>query len=214
MMKKYYAAIVALLLIFTLGGCKPQDPGNETATTPIPTAATPIPTATSLSSNEELISKYKDSLQSKAEMDFTLQDLDGKEWKLSDLKGKIVLLNFWATWCPPCQMEMPEFQKLYDRFGSDGDVVILAVASTSLEGQSAEVSKDSVSEFVKGQKFTFPVLFDTDGSVWKQYIQPGIPANYIIDRQGNIRLLVAGAFKDENYLYAALEAVRRAESGQ
>jgi cytochrome c-type biogenesis protein len=198
--KRIIPVILAVLLL--AAGCTPKASGPA-----------PAPSG-SLSVNEDLVSRYSSAMKSAPSQDFTLTDLNGKQWKLSDLKGKIVLLNFWATWCGPCQSEMPEFQKIYERYGDGGDVVVLAVASASLERQSTDAAKASVSDFVKNQGFTFPVLFDADGSVWGVYQQEGIPANYIIDKQGNIRLLIAGAFRDEDSIYAALEAVRRADSGK
>ena len=165
-----------------------------------------------ISTDEKLVAQYAAGLSSTPSVDFTLQDLNGKQWKLSDLKGKIVLLNFWATWCGPCQMEMPDFQKLQERFGADGGVVVLAVASTATENASEQESRSTVQAFIKQQGFTFPVLFDADGSVWQTYQQEGIPANYIIDRNGAVRLLITGAFQSEDHLFAALEAVRSADA--
>jgi cytochrome c-type biogenesis protein len=164
---------------------------------------------TPLSTNADLIGKFTSQLQSAPSSDFSLKDLNGKEWKLSDLKGKVVLLNFWATWCGPCQREMPGFQKLYERFGEDGEVLVLTVASVATENMGEKESRDTVKQFITGQKYTFPVLFDADGSVWKAYQQEGIPANYILDKQGNIKLLITGAFPNEETMVAALEAVRR-----
>lgn len=208
-MKKLGIAVLALLMVLAVSGCTKRTPEKVAVSTKAPAAAE------QLSQDEDLIASYAKQLLNKQEVDFTLTDLNGKQWKLSDLKGKIVLLNFWATWCGPCQMEMPDFQSLYGRFGADGSVIVIAVSSAALEqGQTVEESKDTVSQFVKKQNFTFPVLFDADGKVWGSYQQQGIPANYIIDTQGNVRLLQAGAFQDESHLYAALEAVRRAESGK
>jgi len=204
-MKKWIIAISSMVLILTMSGCGAlgvKAPGSTSAANG------------SISTDETAIGKFTPSLKSVAEKDFTLNDLNGKAWKLSDLKGKIVLLNFWATWCGPCQNEMPSFQKLFERFGQDGDVVVIAVASAALEQQGTDESKATVAAFVKSQKFTFPVLFDSTGDVWNIYQQEGIPANYIIDKEGNIRLLVSGAFTNEETMYAALEAVRRADSGQ
>jgi cytochrome c-type biogenesis protein len=212
MMKRYIAAFAASLLVLSLAACSGLRtvPGKTT-----PAASPGVPAASgSLSSDEALIATYTKQLRNTPSTDFTLKDLNGKQWKLSDLKGKIVLLNFWATWCGPCQSEMPDFQNIYSKIGGNGDVVILAVSSDALEQLGADKSLDAVSQFVKKQGFTFPVLFDADGKVWSKYQQDGIPANYILDRQSNIRLLLEGAFRDEKSLYAALEAVRRADSGQ
>ena len=199
-MKKYlYASIVLMLAVMFSAGCSTKHP-----------AATP--SGEQLSADDALVAKYTSHLKNAPAKDFTLKDLKGKQWKLSDFKGKIVLLNFWATWCGPCQMEMPGFQKLYERFGNDGNVIVLAVASTGNEGLDEKASRDTVTQFIDSQKYTFPVPFDIDGSVWRAYQQEGIPANYILDRQGNVRLLVLGAFADEKTMYAALEAVRRADA--
>lgn len=206
------AAIAVLLLASLAGGCTTAN--NTASEPPAATAASGADTSASWSDDETAIKKYQDAMKSVPQEDFTLPDLSGKQWKLSDLKGKVVLLNFWATWCSPCLMEMPEFQKLYERFGEDGEVIVLAVAGTALEGGTADAAKAAVTALVEDQGFTFPVLFDADGSVWQAYQQQGIPANYIIDKQGNVRLLKSGAFTGEKELYAVLEAVRRADSGK
>jgi cytochrome c-type biogenesis protein len=200
--------LLLALAIALAAGCAKTAPGAAAAT------ATKLPTDGPWSGDDDAVKGYADHLQNVPSVDFTLTDLNGREWKLSDLKGKTVLLNFWATWCGPCQNEMPEFQKLYERSGGDGPVVVLAVASAALEGGGAEAAKEAVSGFIDKQGFTFPVLFDADGSVWSVYQQEGIPANYILDADGNVRLLVSGAFRGGEELYAALEAVRRAESGK
>lgn len=208
-MKRLYAIIFSVLLSSQLSACRAAVPGE----TPAGGASAGVASNESLSSDNSLIAQYSKKMTNNAGKDFTLDDLNGKSWKLSDLKGKTVLLNFWATWCGPCQREMPGFQKLYDRFGESGDVIVLAVASTSLERGSADSALKSVEQFADEQGYTFPILFDTDGSVWEQYMQQGVPANYILDGSGNVRLLLLGAFRNEDEIYAALEAVRRAESG-
>ncbi len=202
---KRLSVLLALVLMLA-AGCGIAAPAGATET--------PAAKDGPWSDDEATIKKFEDMLQSHPSVDFTLKSLDGKDYMLSDFKGKVVLLNFWATWCPPCQAEMPEFQKLYERFGADGPAVILTVAGATLEGDDPDKAKETVSDFISKNQFTFPVLFDADGQVWDTYMQEGIPANYIIDGEGNVRLLVSGAFRNEAQLYAALEAVRRAESGQ
>ena len=112
--------------------------------------------------------------------DFALTNLDGETVRLSDFRGKTVVLNFWASWCPPCREEMPEFQELWDERGEDGsdDLVMLA-----LDFLVQDTMADARG-FVEGRGFTFPVLFDTaDGSVADRYRVRGLPATFFIDSE-------------------------------
>ncbi len=107
--------------------------------------------------------------------DFTLPTLDGKEMKLSDYTGKIVFLNIWATWCPPCKEEMPSMQKLYELMRGR-DFVMLTV--------SIDEKKEAVEAFMKEMKLTFPVGLDPLQKVSAQYRITGVPESYIIDKNG------------------------------
>jgi thiol-disulfide isomerase/thioredoxin len=111
--------------------------------------------------------------------DFTLETLGGKTVSLSSLKGSVVLLSFWATWCGPCKQEMPEMQILYDRLKSKG-LTIIAVDLME--------DKDTVAAFLRQNKYTFPVLLDSDGKVGGSslYGVRAIPTNYVLDRTGRI----------------------------
>ena len=109
--------------------------------------------------------------------DFKLKDLNGKELSLSDLKGKKVFLNFWATWCPPCKEEMPEIQKLYNET-KDSDLVIIAVEIGEPQSE--------VKSFIDNNKYSFKVLLDSDQSVATKYSITAIPTSYFIDEEGNI----------------------------
>jgi peroxiredoxin len=117
-------------------------------------------------------------------IDFTLEKLGGGKVKLSDFKDKVVILNFWATWCGPCRVEMPSMQSLYDQI-KDQDVVMLAVDS--------QETPEVVDEFIKEFKYTFPVLLDTSGSATAQYSIQAIPTTYIIDRNGRVVAGKAGS---------------------
>ncbi|WP_131035520.1 cytochrome c biogenesis protein/redoxin, partial [Clostridioides difficile] len=100
-------------------------------------------------------------------IDFTLTDQYGKTHKLSDYEGKVVFLNFWATWCPPCKEEMPYIEQLYKDYNKNNDdVVILGVASPNL---GREGSREHVVNFLKDQGYTFPVVLDEDGALAYQY---------------------------------------------
>ena len=110
--------------------------------------------------------------------DFILKDLDGKKVRLSDYRGKIVFLNFWATWCPPCRAEMPSMEKLNGKMNGT-DFIIFAV---SIDTSSPE----RVANFIEKNGYTFDILHDSDQAVAKNYLVMGIPTTYIIDKKGII----------------------------
>lgn len=112
--------------------------------------------------------------------DFKLQTLDGDEVSLSDLLGEKVILNFWATWCPPCREEMPEMEKFHQEFGEE--VHVLAVNTTG-----SETKKDAVPEFVREGGYTFPILLDKDLQVTNDYQAISIPTTYFIGTDGVIQ---------------------------
>jgi peroxiredoxin len=122
--------------------------------------------------------------------DFELITLDGEKMSLSSLEGKKVILNFWATWCPPCREEMPDMQKIHDEY--EGEVVVAAVNLTS-----SEKNIDSVKRFVDELGLTFPVLLDEDGKINKQFEVLSYPTSYIINEDGVITTKFAGAMTYE-----------------
>ena len=135
--------------------------------------------------------------------DFTLLDREGKEISLSSLRGKVVFLNFWASWCGPCKAEMPDMQKVHEEY-KDKDVVILAVNITALEKNGIE----DVNKFLKANKFTFPVLYDKEGAVSVQYRVSRIPTTYILNKDGIIANFVTGALSEKRIkeeIQAAME---------
>lgn len=122
--------------------------------------------------------------------DFTLVDQNGKTHKLSDYKGKVVFLNFWATWCPPCKGELPEIQALYEKYGSnEKDLIVLGVAGPN---QGEEGSVDHISGFLSDNKYTFPVVMDETGDVFAQYGIYSFPTTFMIDADGNVFGYVSG----------------------
>jgi peroxiredoxin len=120
--------------------------------------------------------RLEDDDQQRNEADFTLTDLNGKPWTLKDLKGKVVMLNFWATWCPPCRKEMPDLENLYRQFEPQG-LVILGISDDEPE---------KVREFVQKQGTTYPVLLDPGSKVNELLHIQGIPKTFVYDREGKI----------------------------
>jgi peroxiredoxin len=108
--------------------------------------------------------------------DFALTDLQGKAWHLQDLKGKVVLVNFWATWCPPCRKEMPDLDALYNKFKDQG-FVVLAISDE-------EAAK--VSPFISEHKISYPVMLDPGRKVNDLFIVEGIPKSFVYDRSGKM----------------------------
>jgi thiol-disulfide isomerase/thioredoxin len=109
-------------------------------------------------------------------VDFTLKDLHGKKFTLSELRGKIVLVNFWATWCPPCRKEMPDLDAIYTHFQSQG-LVILSLSDEDMA---------KVGPFISTAGYHPPVLLDTDGKVAKLFHVDGIPKSFVFDREGKL----------------------------
>ena len=109
-------------------------------------------------------------------VDFTLVDLAGKKWTLSALRGRVVLVNFWATWCPPCRQEMPDLEALQRQFGTNR-FVILAITD---EGA------DKVQPFVEERKLSFPILLDPGAKARERMRVVGIPKSFVYDRSGKL----------------------------
>ena len=117
-------------------------------------------------------------------IEFELPDLAGKKVKLSSLKGKVVFLNFWATWCGPCRSEMPSMQRMYEKFKAQG-LEILAVDLQEDKGQ--------VQRFADELGLSFPILLDSEGDVGARYNARAIPTTYLFDRTGFIFARAVGA---------------------
>lgn len=116
---------------------------------------------------------------------FTLQNLIADDVSLSDYRGKLVLLNFWATWCMPCRQEMPGMERLWQRYRDKG-FAVLAVSTD--EGASSRVKS-----FVKRLQLSFPVVLDPESTVSDRYQVSGLPVSYLIDQEGRIAAKVTGS---------------------
>ena len=117
--------------------------------------------------------------------DFSVTDLNGKSKNIKEFRGKTVMLNFWATWCPPCRAEMPSMEKLWNK-SKNKKFVIIAVSV-----DQSPTSK--VAEFIKTNKYTFPVFHDANGKLAEMFLIRSIPTTYIVDKSGVILSKTMGA---------------------
>lgn len=121
--------------------------------------------------------------------DFSLKDLDGKDVKLSDYRGKIVILNFWAVWCKYCKQEMPDLNELNKELVKDNEAVILAIDS--------QESSEKVRNYLSSDNINLKVLLDQDGSVTQTYGISGFPTTFIINKDGTLYTYIPGATNKE-----------------
>ena len=130
--------------------------------------------------------------------DFALEDAEGNLTRLSDLRGQPVLLNYWATWCPPCRAEMPAMQTVYQEYQSQG-LVILAVNATQQDSRSAALA------FAAELDLSFPILFDKQGLVGEAYQIRSMPTSFFIHPDGTIQEVVIGGPMAEALLRSRVE---------
>ncbi len=136
--------------------------------------------------------------------DFTLELLDGGEVTLSDLRGKVVVINLWASWCPPCKAEMPALQQVYEQNQERG-LEVLAINTTYQD------SEGDASSFVEEFGLTFPIPLDRSGQVARQYQLRALPSTFFVDRIGVIRQVIIGGPMSEATIQTAVEELLREE---
>lgn len=117
--------------------------------------------------------------------EFTLPTLDGEEVTLSSLRGQVVVINLWTSWCPPCREEMPAIEQVYGQYREQG-LVVLGLNSTFQDDEEAAAA------FVRELGLTFPILLDRTGAASRRYQLQALPTTYFVDRQGIIRSVVLG----------------------
>jgi cytochrome c biogenesis protein CcmG, thiol:disulfide interchange protein DsbE len=140
--------------------------------------------------------------------DFQVRDLEGNPVSLADLRGEVVLLNIWATWCPPCREEMPSMQRLHERLGPEG-LRVVAVSIDAAEG-SVDVSGrpgGDVARFAEGMQLDFEIWHDPPGAIQRTYRTTGVPESFVIDRTGTIVKKVIGPTEWDSD--ANVELIRR-----
>ncbi len=127
-------------------------------------------------------------VQGKPAPDFTLTALTGEELSLSDYAGQVVVVNFWATWCPPCKAEMPGINNYYEAHKGDG-LMVLAV--------NAQEDAATVGRFIEASGFSFPILLDGDADAIQRYQVHSFPSTFVIDRQGTLQAIHTGLLSPE-----------------
>jgi thiol-disulfide isomerase/thioredoxin len=151
----------------------------------------------------KMMENLKKEMLNKPAPDFNLKDFDGNLVKLSDLKGKVVVIDFWATWCGPCKMSFPALQKVYNKYKDNPDILILALDTWEREKTDAE-KEQKVKDFIADNKYTFKVLFD-DLDIVSKYEVTGIPTKFIIDKNGIMQFKTIG-FDSEQKMITEMEA--------
>ena len=127
--------------------------------------------------------------------DFTKQDQYGNEHTLSDYRGKVVVINFWATWCSPCRAELPDIQEVYEEYGSNQeDVIILGITFPDMD---KEQSKQGILDFIETQGYTFPTLFDESMELAYQYYINAFPTTFFINKDGTVEGYANGMLTKE-----------------
>jgi peroxiredoxin len=140
------------------------------------------------------------ALEGKPAPDFKLKRVDGKDVSLADLKGSVVILDFWATWCGPCRASLPELDKIYADHKADG----LRAYAVNLREE-----KDTVQKFVDQTKLGIPVLFDGEGQTADKYGVTGIPQTVVIGKDGSVKKVVVGSGTHDIVRKAVEEALKK-----
>ena len=184
-----FGGLLVLALIVSACGSEPAasptdvpaSPTPPPSTTPVPTPTRVLaPTATALPRPTPVTIRTGQDMEPAS--DFRIDLLSGEELALSDLRGKVVVLNFWATWCPPCREEMPSFESIYREY-KDRDVVFVGVAVADTEERARD--------FVEGVGVTYPIGLDTSG-IAEAYRVTAMPTTFFIDREGTITRKLQG----------------------
>lgn len=193
-MRRSYWNVVLFVAVLLLGGALVLYYQIMTGAIALPTG--PRPLATGEEIDDSLASSGLAPGQQAPE--FTLQTLEGDPVSLSELRGQQVLINFWATWCPPCRREMPAMERAYKRH-QDAGFVVLAV--------NVQESEETIRPFVEEMGVTFPIVLDESGVVMRQYKVTALPSSFFVDRRGAIHVRRIGEI-DEAFIEGTLEEMQ------
>lgn len=201
-MKKIVSMIlISILAVVLISGCSDgeikEDQGNQNQED--------INKETNMDENEDESQGAEEEQEEETKIkapDFTLLDREGNEITLSDLKGKVIFLNFWNSWCDPCKIEMPDIQKTYEKYKDNDEVMVLTINITAGEKNGV---KDT-NAFIEENDYTFPVLLDIKGEVARKYYVRGIPTSFFIDKEGYIYDFITGPMNEERMIKYIEEA--------
>lgn len=158
----------------------------------------------------KMVEELKKSMLSDPSPSFALYDLDGKKVNMADLKGKVVILDFWATWCGPCIASFPGMQKMVTKYNDNPNVKFLFVNTW----ENKEDKEKNARDFITANRYTFQVLMDNDDKVIGQFKVDGIPTKFVIGPEGNIRFKSVGFHANEDKMMAELDTMIELAGGE
>ncbi len=199
MKKSIIIVMMAVLAILLLSSCSgkatPAVNNPPPATSNLTKPATPNPTQPQNVPQAEMIGKPAP--------DFQLTDMNGKSVSLSELRGKAILLNFWATWCPFCQAERPTIQQIHQEWQSKR----LVVLTVDIINSRTTETPANLADFMQKNNYSFPVLLDETQIVTKSYFIKQTPTNFLIDKDGIIREVTVGAYSSKAAMEDSLNKI-------
>lgn len=201
-MKKRLFVSAVLAVLLTLQGCggffNPADVETDNEDIVLlgegkPSEASDSEESTDSVNEDYYYGDYKELSEGDRAPWFAAELVSGDTFEMADLQGKVILINFWATWCGPCVGEMPAFESLYKDYADNPDVAMIAV--------DVEEKKKTVDYFVETNGYTFPIAYDEEGKICKQYPTSGIPYTVVVGKDGYIKVIHLGA-GDADTMYA------------
>ncbi len=150
-----------------------------------------------------MVADLRKSMLNETAPAFALLDLDGKNINVEDLKGKVVVVDFWATWCGPCKASFPAMQKMVNKYKEDPNIKFVFIDTW----EKGENKKKEAADFITTNKYSFHVLLDNEDKVVAQFKVDGIPTKFVIDKNGNIRFKAVGFDGSDDKLVDELTAM-------